>query len=403
MMAFSKCLALAALGAYIGATAAQNNSATNCTVASNVMTCQTSTTFDMSALGVAVPTPSAGNGTSITFGAAAPVTGCSLNAPTNAALNTANQFATLACTVNGAAVTPTSPNIVQTNNTTGSVSSAPTTSLLLNTTTAGTYTISATATVNSAPVTISSRSFTVSTTTAAAPVCSLSTSATSVAAGASITLSAICNNVVPATTTYVWKKDGAVFGSNQSTQTNIAFAAGTNANSASYSVVATEGSQSSPSTSISVTKAVTYGTSCPANTSNYVMNPLYTNNIDSSGQYLENPVLITLDIGSSAAITTAGKSRVPSLWFVETSGGLQAAKEVTISTSPCNFTNPEFVVAGPNDYASTGRVSLFINDPSRNTFYPKLTTGRWFINVRNVPGTCSGTCNTNIQYTDYVQ
>lgn len=144
---------------------------------------------------------------------------------------------------------------------------------------------------------------------------------------------------------------------------------------------------------------------CPGNELRYSFNPAGINQeIATTNQVGTTPVLIIMDVGGPGIVSTVGKARVPSIWFVEVSGGAMSSKEVTISKSPCNFLNPEFVIASPNDFASTGRVSIYLNDQGRTPSRPNLTQGRWYINLRNVPGTCGASiCNTDIQYTDYVQ
>lgn len=100
-------------------------------------------------------------------------------------------------------------------------------------------------------------------------------------------------------------------------------------------------------------------------------NTLTANLFEPTKTFEEQLISIAIEIGAPSTMTTAGKVMVPYVYFVEASGRPQAGKEVTISTSPCNFSNPEFIAATQIENASAGRFEIFINDPSRITTAPK--------------------------------
>ena len=223
--------------------------------------------------------------------------------------------------------------------------------------------------------------------------CSVSASATTVSVGATPTLSVSCTGGT-SPFTYQWTKAGnAISNATGQSYTLSATADTAAASTTQYAVNVTNSAGTvSPGTQITVTANQT--TSCPSGTLQYVMSSVSSSYIDTNGQFGSTPVSVTMDVASTT--TTTGVSSLPKLWYFESPSYPESIKEVTISRSPCNFTsNPEFVVSAASAFNQGGWKYILFND-TRAATYPRLTTGRWYINVRNVEGQCSGQCNTRI-------
>jgi len=223
--------------------------------------------------------------------------------------------------------------------------------------------------------------------------CVVNASATTVSIGATPTLSVSCTGGT-SPFTYQWTKGGnAISNATGQSYTLSATADTAAASTTQYAVNVTNSAGTvSPGTQITVTSNQT--TSCPPGTLQYVMSSAVSSYIDTNGQYGTTPVSVTMDVASTT--TTAGVTNLPKLWYFESPSYPESIKEVTISTSPCNFSNnPEFVVSAASAFNQGGWKFILFND-TRAATYPRLTTGRWYINVRNVEGQCSGQCNTRI-------
>lgn len=107
----------------------------------------------------------------------------------------------------------------------------------------------------------------------------------------------------------------------------------------------------------------------------------------------------TIPIVVSASETSTGLTNPPWMDIVERPGGVGLSfREVTISRSPCNFSNsPEYRVASFADQTFSFRWTVAINDTTRAATIPRLTTGTWYINVRNQ--SCNATmCDYRFEY-----
>lgn len=231
---------------------------------------------------------------------------------------------------------------------------------------------------------------------AAAPPsgCSVNASATSVATGATPTLSAACTGGT-APFTYQWTKAGNPIPN--ATNQNYTLSASVDTASASTTLYAVNISNNSgtASPSVQITVTANQTTTCPGGTLQYVLSSTSSSLIDTNGQFGATPVSVTMDVSSTN--TTVGASNLPRLMYYETPGSTESFKQVTISSSPCNFSSPEFVVSAPSEYNQGGWKYILLND-TRAGPYPRLTTGRWYINIRNLDGECTGQCNTRIQF-----
>lgn len=170
----------------------------------------------------------------------------------------------------------------------------------------------------------------------------------------------------------------------------------TSATATTFTYTVTDGNGGSAVGTVNVDiTASTAASSCPSGALKYVLSSTVASYIDSSGQYGTTPVSVTMDIDANT--TTTGTAFLPQIWWYETPGYPQSRKHVTLSKSPCNFTTPEFVLASEAAYKQGGWVNVLIND-TRPGLTARMSTGRWYINVRNIEGTCDGLCNTRVYF-----
>jgi hypothetical protein len=222
--------------------------------------------------------------------------------------------------------------------------------------------------------------------------CSISASATSVLTGATPTLSVSCTGGT-APFTYQWTKAGNAISNATNQSYTLSGTSDTAAAGTTLYAVNVTNTSGTASPNIQITVTANPQTTCPSGTLYYVMSSANSSYIDTNGQYGTTPVSITMDVASNNS--TTGLTNLPKLWFYESPSYPESYKEVTISSSPCNFTNPEYVVSAADAFNQGGWKFLLFND-SRLATYPRLNTGRWYINVRNVEGACTGQCNTRI-------
>lgn len=233
------------------------------------------------------------------------------------------------------------------------------------------------------------------------PNCAIAAPGASIAIGATPTLSVLCDQGTPPFT-YQWRKATAPI--NNATDASYTLRADTDtatAGATDYAVTVTN-SAGATTVTAAVVVAPRAVTTCPSNALFFsmAMNDLSVKSFETLGQSGVIPMVIQVDVGAAAQVSTAALAadRLPKLWYFERPSFHEAIKEVTISTSPCNFDNPEFVVSAAADFNQGGWKYVAVNDP-RVTTGPKISQGRWYFNVRNVAGACDpsfGDCNTHV-------
>jgi hypothetical protein len=102
---------------------------------------------------------------------------------------------------------------------------------------------------------------------------------------------------------------------------------------------------------------------------------------DTMGMFTQT---VVVPIRISAETTTVGIP-TPRFSIVERPGGFKLAiREVTISRSKCNFDkSPEFQIAVASNPDTDPSWNVAINDTTRPANVPRLTTGLWYVNIRN--------------------
>jgi hypothetical protein len=97
--------------------------------------------------------------------------------------------------------------------------------------------------------------------------------------------------------------------------------------------------------------------------------------------------LVVFKMTVSSSMTSIGRSTLPRILFIEEPSFNETAKVAVISRSPCNFSNPEYVMFKQSDYSQGGWVTVRINEPNKRSGVvdngPNLTTGVWFLSIKN--------------------
>lgn len=233
-----------------------------------------------------------------------------------------------------------------------------------------------------------------------APNCAIAVPGTSIAIGATPTLSALCDRGTPPFS-YQWHKaTTAITNATSANYTLRADADTATAGTTSYAVTVSNGT-GTMTASAAVVVAPRATTMCSPDARLYSLDlnaSSVIGLIDSSGQVGTTPVVIELTVGSAAQFSTMGRTEtnLPKVWYFERPSSPQAAKQVTLATSPCNFDNPEYVLLNGRQ---GGWTSVVVNDP-RTTTLPKISAGRWYLNIRNLVGSCdpSTACDTTVQW-----
>ncbi len=237
----------------------------------------------------------------------------------------------------------------------------------------------------------------------AAPSCAIAAPGVPVAIGATPTLAVLCDRGTQPFT-YQWHKAAVPIANAM----NAAYTLRTDTDTASAGTTNYAVTVSNSAGTTTVTTAVVVApratTTCPSNALWFFMqmNDLSFKAFETLGQSGMIPMVIQVDVGAASQASTAGRAddRLPKLWYFERPSFHEAIKEVTISTSPCNFDSPEFVVSAASDFNQGGWKYVTVNDP-RVTTSPKLTQGRWYINLRSAAGACDpsfGDCNTHVSW-----
>ena len=393
---FSSAVLLAAISIYSSGANAQSASASTpavCTQSGQTVMCTTTTTFNLPS---GSNLQSQGGGTSFTLagGVVTPA------APSGCAVTPASQSATVgsAPTLNVTCSVGSGGYTFQWSKNGSNISGA----------TSQTYTLSPTIdtpAVNSASygvvvsnnlgsVSATPATVTVSIQTAVAPTaCSVTPSIANVSVGASQTLSASCA-VGTLPFNYAWYKDGApIVGATSSTYT-LTTGDTVASGSQTYRVdISNSAGVASANGKVNVNAVSACSNSGSANSAidvNLVYKQVDTTNLFGTGTIH----IVRLDVG--AASSTVGQMTA---LFSHTEGiGSQRAFR-TLSLSPCagDFTSSAAVLFSVNSVGSSTEFS--INDPGRGV--PNLTTGTWYINIKNTACTANTRCDAHLDWWHY--
>lgn len=223
--------------------------------------------------------------------------------------------------------------------------------------------------------------------------CSVTPGASNVSVGGTQTLSASCGTGT-APFNYTWYKGGAqIAGATSSTYT----LSGADTASAGAQTYRVDISNSAGTASANSTVTVNPVQSCNSNGSvnsvidvNVVYKQVGSSNLIGTG----NTYIVRLDVGAGS--TTAG-GLTALLSHTEGVGSQRAFR--TLALSPCagDFTSSVAIPLSTNSIGSTSDVS--INDPGRGV--PNLTTGTWYLNVKNTACTVNTRCDTLIDWFHY--
>ena len=395
---FSSAVLLAAVTIYSSGVNAQSASATSpaaCTQVGQTVTCTTTTTFNVpNSLNLQGQT--GGGSFTLTSGAVTPV------APSGCAVSPASQSVTIgssptlnvSCAIGSGSYTfQWSKNGVNISNATSQTYTlSPSTDT--GTPNSASYTVVVTNSAGSAPP-AAPASVTVSTQSVTAPSsCSVTPASTTVSVGATQTLSASCASGT-APFGYTWYKGSAqISGANSSSYT-LTSSDTASAGSQTYRVdVANSAGTSSASGTVNVNAASACSNSGSSVNSVIDVNTVYKQ-VGSSNLFgTANTYVIRLDVSASAS-TVGGLTAL--LSHTEGVGSQRAFR--TVALSPCigDFTSSAAVLLSTNSVGST--IDLAINDPGRG--YPNLTTGTWYVNIKNTACTANTRCDTLVDWLHY--
>lgn len=226
--------------------------------------------------------------------------------------------------------------------------------------------------------------------------CQIVASTTSVPIGGSATLSTSCAAGAGAGSgaTYLWLKNGVNTGVTSSTY-NVTGADAVTSGVVTFTV---QINNAAPSTaSASTTVNVVASSSCTnvgAVNSVIDVNAGYkqvgSSNLFGTG----NVYIIRLDVSASAS-TVGGLTAL--LSHTEGVGSQRAFRTLVLSPCAGDFTSASAVALSRNSVGSTN--DLAINDPGRGV--PNLTTGTWYVNIKNTACTANTRCDTLIDWLHY--
>jgi hypothetical protein len=377
----------------INAQTASGTSPAACTQNGQTVTCTTTTTFNLPS-GTNLQAQTGGNAFTLATGIVTPV------APSGCAVTPASQSATIgsAPTLSVACSTGSGNYTFQWSkngtNISGATSQAYTLSPNTDTSTAnsssyGVVVSNSVGSVSATPATVN-----VSTQSVAAPSsCSVTPASPSVPVGSSQTLSASCA-VGTSPFNYAWYKGGTQIVGAISSSYTLTSADTASAGSQTYRV---DISNASGASSASSTVNISPVSSCSNNGSaNSVIDVnVGYKQVGSSNLFgTANTYIVRLDVGASST-TVGGLTAL--LSHTEGVGSQRAFR--TVSLSPCagDFTSSAAVLLSTNSVGST--TDLSINDPGRGV--PNLTTGTWYVNVKNTACTANTRCDVLIDWLHY--
>lgn len=376
----------------VTAQAATGSSATTCTQSGSTVTCTTSTSFNLPA-DVNLQNQTGGSAFTLAAGVVTPValSGCTVT-PANQTVNIgASPSLSVSCLTGSA----TAYQWLKNGSTVGGA-------------TGQTYTLSPntdTATVNSAyyqvQVTNSVNSIlsaqaTINVTSVAvvAPSsCSISPPSISVSVGGSTTLNATCG-AGSAPFGYAWYKNNAPISGATSSSYTVSASDTSTAGAQTYRVdITNSGGSSSASSTVTANPAAACSSSGSFN-STIDANSGYTQ--VGSGNLFGTANTYTIRIVVGASSSTVGG------WAVllsHTEGVASQRAFRTVVLSPCSgdFSSSAAVVLSNN--AIGGSSELALNDPGRGV--PNLTTGTWYINIKNTYCTANTRCDVLVDWLHY--
>jgi len=219
--------------------------------------------------------------------------------------------------------------------------------------------------------------------------CTISPASPTIASATSQTFSVSCTGG-SAPTTWAWTRDGTSIGSTQSV-TDTPFPSTSSATTAAYAVTVgnSAGSMIATTTATKASSVVNY---CGSQTyPNYIwFDSTQRQTTQIQPQYGDNIYTIQLTIGANQS--TAGRSTLASIGISEGPSAILSYKHATISRNPCDFNTATSQILIYDDLAATTLIA--INDPRAGAGFVRLTTGTWYINVKNIG--CGSICNSMV-------
>ena len=398
LMHFTSAVLLAAVTIYSSGVNAQSASATSpaaCTQVGQTITCTTTTTFNVPT-GLNLQAQTGGGSFTLTSGVITPIapSGCAVAPASQSVTIGSSPTLSVTCAIGSGGYTfQWSKNGVNISNATSQTYTlSPSTDT--GTPNSASYTVVVTNSAGSAPP-AAPASVTVSTQSVTAPTsCSVTPASTTVSVGATQTLSASCASGT-APFGYTWYKGSAqISGANSSSYT-LTSSDTASAGSQTYRVdIANSAGTSSASGTVNVNAASACSNSGSSVNSVIDVNTVYKQ-VGSSNLFgTANTYVIRLDV-SAAASTVGGLTAL--LSHTEGVGSQRAFR--TVALSPCigDFTRSAAVLLSTNSVGST--IDLAINDPGRG--YPNLTTGTWYVNIKNTACTANTRCDTLVDWLHY--
>ena len=387
---------LAVITIYSSAADAQSASAstpTSCTQNGQTMTCTTTTTFNLPS-GSNLQSQGGGSSFTLAGGVVTPAapSGCAVTPASQSATVGSSPTLNVACSVGSGGYTfQWSKNGTNIN---GATSQTYALSPTIDTPAVNSASYGVVVSNNLGSVSATPATVTVSIQAAVAPTaCSVTPSSVNVSVGASQTMSASCA-VGTSPFNYAWYKGGApIAGASSSTYTLTSADTGA-PGSQTYRV---DISNTAGSASANGMVNVNAASACSNNGSvNSIINvdvgykQVGSSNLFGTG----NTYIIRLDVGASST-TVGGLTAL--LSHTEGVGSQRAFRTVALSPCAGDLTSSAAVMLSTNSTGST--TDLSINDPGRGV--PNLTTGTWYVNIKNSACTANTRCDALIDWLHY--
>lgn len=226
--------------------------------------------------------------------------------------------------------------------------------------------------------------------------CQILATTSSVPAGGSATLSASCASGAGSGSgaSYLWLKNGVSTGVTSSTY-NVTGADAATTGAIVYTVQIANAAPSAANASATINVIASASCSNSALVNSVIdVNAGYkqvsSNNLFGTG----NVYVVRLDVSASAT-TVGGLTAL--LSHAEGIGSERAFRTLVLSPCAGDFTSAAAVVLSANSVGTT--IDLTINDPGRG--FPNLTTGIWYVNIKNTACTPNTRCDTFIDWLHY--
>lgn len=393
---FTSAMLLAGITLYAGGINAQSASGTTpaaCTQSGQTVTCTTTSTFNLPS-GVNLQGQSSGSAFTLASGVVIPVapSGCTVTPGSQSASIGSSPTLSVVCsfgsgsytfqwTKNGSDIAgATGQTYTLRPNTDTAVANSSSYGVIVENSAGRNIAVGATVVVSAQSVT-------------APTSCSVTPSSANVSVGASQTLSASCAGGT-SPFSYAWYKGGAPIGGAVSSTYTLTSVDTASPGSQSYRV---DISNSAGTSSASGTVNVNAAQACSSNGSvNSVINvDSGYRQVGSSNLFgLANTYIIRLDVGASSS-TVGGLTAL--LSHTEGLGSQRAFRTVALSPCAGDFTSSAAVLLSVNSIGNT--VDLSINDPGRGV--PNLTTGTWYVNIKNTACTANTRCDVLVDWLHY--